>query len=199
MLNDNRMYLSIEQISQYCNVGKMQVERWITKGLLVPSSNKKNVPLEDFIKFLNYMKLQPEECLIDDSLRVLVIEDEIDVADIIGNIFYNNGFQVMKSQNAIEASCLIQYETPQIVTIDLGLGTHRFNGKDILKNIPRLKLEGKVWVIVISASDQDVLNESVSLGADCYLQKPFAQEDLEKLINKFFPSPQLRRPYSKAS
>lgn len=93
----------------------------------------------------------------------------------------------MKSKNAIEAGYLIQYEMPQVVTIDLSMDL--YDGWDVLKIIQRLRLEGKVWVIVISACSEDVLNESVYLGADCYLQKPFAQKDLEMLINKLFPSP----------
>lgn len=198
MLNNGGKYLSTEQISQYCHVGKIQVERWITKGLMGPNLKKKSVLLEDFITFLNYMKLQPAECLEDGSLRVLVFEDELDIANIIGNIFSENGFRVIKSKNAIETGCLIQYETPQIVTIDLSM-MGQFDGRDVLKIIRGLKLQGKIWVVVISACTEDVLNEAVSLGADCYLQKPFVRDDLEKLINKFFPSPQLRRPYSKAS
>jgi DNA-binding response OmpR family regulator len=28
----------------------------------------------------------------------------------------------------------------------------------------------------------------MEVGADCYLQKPFSNNDLEKIINKFFPN-----------
>lgn len=187
MLNESIKYLSTEQIAQYCNVGKIQVERWIARGLMGANLKKKNVLLDDFIMFLNYRKIQPVESLENEGLKVLVIEDEVDVANTIGDIFGENGFRVMKSKNAIEAGCLIQYETPQVVTIDLNMDL--YDGWDVLKIIQRLKLENRVWVIVISASSEDVLNEAVHFGADCYLQKPFVQKDLEKLINKFSLSP----------
>lgn len=87
MSNDRIKYLTAEQIAQYCNVDKIQVKRWIASGLMGPNLKKQKVLLDDFIMFLNYKKLQNTKPLENESLKVLVVEDEADVADIIGDIF----------------------------------------------------------------------------------------------------------------
>lgn len=146
---------------------------------------KKDVSLEDFISFLNHNKFQGREKTNHDSLKVLVIDDETDVANAIGDIFSTHGFNVVKSKDAIEAGCLIKSEAPQIVTVDLGM--NKFDGLDVIKIINGLNLREKIWIIVISGHDEEALKGAVSLGADCYLQKPYSNDDLEKIINKFFP------------
>ena len=131
-------------------------------------------------------KFPKEEMRVPHSLKAIVVDDELNVADTIGDVFSTHGFAVLKSSDAIEAGCMIKHEKPQIVTVDLGMKL--FDGLDLLKIINGLELRKNMWVIVISACDEKKLQESIDLGADCYLQKPYTNRDLEKLIAKFFPA-----------
>lgn len=185
MLADEKKFLSVEQISSYCNVPIATVNRWIAKGFMGANLKKKNVLLEDFILFLNGHKLPDENKKNSTALKVLIVDNETVVADVIGDIFHSRGFSVVRSKDAIEAGCLIKNELPEIVTVDLSMNA--FDGLDVIKIINGLELRKRIWVIVISACDEDTLKGAVNLGADCYLQKPFSNCDLEKLINRFYP------------
>jgi CheY-like chemotaxis protein len=193
---DKGKYLSIEQISKYCDVNEESVKKWISKGLMGANNKKKKVLLEDFIYFLNIYKIERPLETKESDLKVLVIDDELNVANVIGDVFLHHGFNVATSKDAIQAGCLINSDHPQIVTIDLGMSV--FDGLDVLKIIKGLHLEEKVWTIVISGGNEKTLQEAIGLGADCYLQKPFSSSDLDKIINKFFPD-QHKHHFQKAS
>jgi CheY-like chemotaxis protein len=185
MLNEKNKYLSIAQISKYSNVEEETVRGWIGHGLMGPNNKKTQVLLDEYISFLNTRKVQARETSLQGSFQVLVVEDEINVANLIGDVFTNHGFSVLTTSDAINAGCIINNDRPQIVTLDLGMNT--FDGLDVIKIINGLKLHDKVWVVVISGKSEERLQEAVDFGADCYLQKPFLQADLDKIINKFFP------------
>lgn len=180
-----RKFLSVVQIAEYYHVTEAIVTGWISKGLLGPNLKKKEVSLEDFTAFLYSAKFAPNRTADTHSLKAIVVDDEQNVANAIGDIFSSNGFKVWKSKDAIEAGCMIKHEVPNIVTVDLGMSS--YDGMDLLKIINGLENRKNIWVVVISGGDEEVLKESVNMGADCYLQKPFSNHDLEKLIHRFFP------------
>ena len=185
MNNNESKYLSIEQISAYCEVDNFIVESWIAKGLLGSNTKKKLVLFEDFISNLSNLKITSRIHFPKSSLRALVIDDETNVADTIGSVFSTNGFDVTKARDALSAGRLIKNLIPQIVTIDLNMTN--YNGLDVLKMIKGLNLQQSIWTVIISGGKIDDMNEAVNLGADCFLQKPFLENDLEKIINKLFP------------
>lgn len=178
-------FLSVLQIAEYCHVPEAMVTGWISKGFMGANLKKKEVSLEDFTTFLYSSKFDSDRPVDTHSLKAIVVDDEQNVANAIGDIFSSNGFKVLKSQDAIEAGCMIKQEVPNIVTVDLGMSS--FDGMDLLKIINGLEARKNIWVVVISGGDEEALKESVNMGADCYLQKPFSNHDLEKLIHRFFP------------
>jgi CheY-like chemotaxis protein len=186
MNSDKNKYLSVKQISHYCEVDDMIVESWISRGLMGPNNKKTKVQLEDFISFLNSNHHFENTESSRDELSVLVVDDELNVASVIGEVFTSHGFKVTTSGDAIQAGLVIKNKMPKIVTLDLTMTS--FDGLDVLKIINGLQLQGKIWVVVISGSSEENIQQAMNVGADCYLQKPFSNNDLEKIINKFFPN-----------
>lgn len=186
MPGEKKKYLSIEEISAYCKVPVQTVIRWISKGIMGANLKKKDVSLEDFISFLHRNEFPRKEESAHSTPKVLVIDDEADVANTIGDTFLVHGFNVAISKDVIEAGCFIKSERPQIVTVDLGMNT--FDGLDLIKIINGLNCRQKIWIVVISGRDEEELKSAVGMGADCYLQKPYSNDDLERIINKFFPA-----------
>jgi CheY-like chemotaxis protein len=186
MNSDKNKYLSVKQISHYCEVDDMIVESWISRGLMGPNNKKTTVQLEDFISFLNSNHHFENTESSRDELSVLVVDDELNVASVIGEVFTSHGFKVTTSGDAIQAGLVIKNKMPKIVTLDLTMTS--FDGLDVLKIINGLQLQGKIWVVVISGSSEENIQQAMNVGADCYLQKPFSNNDLEKIINKFFPN-----------
>jgi response regulator RpfG family c-di-GMP phosphodiesterase len=190
MNNNHQKFLSVQQVSENCGVSTATVEKWLGKSSKTKGSKNYQIGLEDYISFLNDLQNNEQYKEHENPLRVVVIDEEQTEVEKIGSIFSNQGFSVTTAQDAIKAGSLINAEKPHIVTVDLTLAYS--NGLDVIKIINGLKLTEKIWIIVISADSEEKIQEAIDLGADCYLQKPFSQNDLKKLINKFSPNENLK-------
>jgi len=110
------------------------------------------------------------------STRVLIVEDNIDLRDVISRVLDNDGYRVMavdSTENGIDA---INDNDFDIALIDINLP-----GKDGFSMIEYIRSEGKTMpLIAMSARDglQDKL-EGFELGVNDYIVKPF---DLKELI-----------------
>lgn len=187
---------SIGQVALQSGVEIKTVRRWINRGHLKANDYANYIShcdgdvltLDDFIYFLKETEFEPIVQNIkkeSDHPRVLIIEDELNVAKSIGRIFAKNGIEVLTAENGFKASYLLNHLKPQILTLDLNMKD--LNGHDVLKVIQELKIKHKLWVIIISGDSKEKLEKAIDLGADFYLQKPFLKKDLEKIIHKFYP------------
>lgn len=112
---------------------------------------------------------------IFDPMKILVIEDEKELAESIISYFSGNGFVcewAKSTESAMEKIICFEYEC---ILLDLMLPDG--NGFKILEE---LKKENKNdGVIIISAKDTlDTKIEGLQLGADDYLAKPFHLSEL---------------------
>lgn len=182
-------YLSVSQFAKYCGVNSKMVWRWIKNGEIkaVKSPGKKDykigvnnlskIKIEKMDKICSHLEYQ-----IRDQSKVLIVDDEPNVIESIASTFSDCGFKIVSTTNAYEAVLLLQTERPLFLTLDLKMIDH--NGIEILKLINDLGLKQNMWVIIISAANESVLQSAVDLGADFYLQKPFSENDLNKIIKK---------------
>lgn len=108
-------------------------------------------------------------------MKILIIEDEPEIALSIKGYFKPNGVHCEMAQNYKEAIDKIGMYDYDCVLLDLMLPDG--NGFDILKE---LKKQGKTeGVIIISAKETlDTRIEGFNLGADDYLTKPFHLSEL---------------------
>ncbi len=108
-------------------------------------------------------------------MRVLISEDEISVAQDISRAISPQGFVTTLSQDGEDAWFLGSTEDFTAIVLDLGLP--KLDGLSILK---RWRKEGITTpVIVLSARGTWAERvEGIDAGADDYLPKPFAMEEL---------------------
>ncbi len=112
-------------------------------------------------------------------MKMLIIEDEADLRQIIGESLLRENFVVEYARDfnaALEKSTSYDYDC---ILLDIGLPGG--SGLDILRT---LKKENKMSnVIIISAKDSlDDKLEGLDLGADDYLPKPFHVAELNARI-----------------
>jgi two-component system OmpR family response regulator len=108
-------------------------------------------------------------------VRVLVVEDDPLLADGISQLMRSAGHNVDYVVSAEFALKALSKEVFDLILLDVGLPG--MSGFDFLKQLRRDK--NHTPVIVVTA--RDALNEKVSglhFGADDYLTKPFASEEL---------------------
>ncbi len=111
--------------------------------------------------------------------KILVIDDEIDICEMLKDFFGARGYKVtyaLTGQGGLDA---FNVEKPEVIMLDLFLGD--MNGLEILKKIKATGSSCAVIVITGSGSEEDE-QAAKKLGADFYMDKPFSVARLRKLL-----------------
>jgi two-component system OmpR family response regulator len=112
-------------------------------------------------------------------MRLLIVEDDALLADGLARSLSQSGYAVDWVDSAERALLAIEHESFDLVILDVGLPG--VDGFEMLKRLRRA--ERYVPVIVVTA--RDAVSDRVrglDLGADDYLVKPFATEELEARV-----------------
>ncbi|MFE6078565.1 response regulator transcription factor [Paenibacillus sp. NPDC057886] len=112
------------------------------------------------------------------SIKVLLIEDERNLADMIAFFLEEEGYQTERAHNAREALQAFAGFKPDIVVTDLMLP--ETDGNELVQS---LRQQSTIPVLMISAST--MLNDRLRAlhnGADDFLCKPFSLKELDARI-----------------
>ena len=114
--------------------------------------------------------------------RVLVVDDEKDIAELITYNLRRHGFDVINAFDGNEALDLAAHESPDLILLDLMLP-----GVDGIEVARRLKADGRtapipVIMLTAKAEETDVV-VGLTLGADDYITKPFSPKILLARVN----------------
>jgi two-component system, OmpR family, response regulator MprA len=108
------------------------------------------------------------------SGRVLVVEDDESIADVLRRTLRQEGHEVRSSIDGIEALRAAEEFVPDLVILDLGLP-----GLDGVEVCRRLRAESDVPILILTARGElDDRVEGLDSGADDYLAKPFERQEL---------------------
>ncbi|MFW0859512.1 MAG: response regulator transcription factor [Dehalococcoidia bacterium] len=120
--------------------------------------------------------------------KILVIEDDPNVADIVRHELIQSGFDVLVAETDYQGLEAAQFDNPDLVVLDLMLPD--IDGIDVCR---QLRASGDAAIIILTA--RGVVGERVrglEAGADDYLSKPFAFEELlariRAVLRRRFPT-----------
>jgi len=106
--------------------------------------------------------------------RVLVVEDDAEIADVLRRSLRQEGYEVKTSADGIEALDVATGFVPDLVVLDLGLP--RLDGVEVCR---RLRAEGDVPILMLTArAETEDRVSGLDSGADDYLVKPFERQEL---------------------
>ncbi|MCF2496718.1 sigma 54-interacting transcriptional regulator [Dyadobacter chenhuakuii] len=106
---------------------------------------------------------------------MLIVEDEFIVANDLGIILQQAGYEVCGvAASAEEADELLQKVNPDLVLLDIRLGGKR-SGIDIAR---KLKTKNVPFVFISANSDQETLEEAKRTDPYGFIVKPFRKKDL---------------------
>jgi two-component system, OmpR family, response regulator MprA len=106
--------------------------------------------------------------------RVLVVEDDTDIAGVLRRSLDKEGYDVRVAGDGESALDEAGVFAPDAVVLDLGLP--RLDGVEVCR---RLRREGDVPILILTARDAlDARVEGLDSGADDYLVKPFERDEL---------------------
>lgn len=106
--------------------------------------------------------------------KLLVVDDEKEIADLISLYLNNEGFQVFKYYNATDALPCIQTEKLDLAILDVMLPD--INGFTLCQRI-REKYQYPIIMLTAKGEGIDKIT-GLSLGADDYMTKPFEPLEL---------------------
>ncbi len=117
------------------------------------------------------------------GLKVLVVDDEEDVLEVIQDRLEAYGFSVVTAGNGLEAVKKLSDEKFDGVFLDIKMP--EMGGIEVLEEIRKNGL--KIPVIIITASStQETALEAMAKGANDYVLKPFEWEELKAKIEKVY-------------
>lgn len=113
------------------------------------------------------------------SLRVLVVEDESKIAEVLKDYLESAGFEVTCLFNGTEALSEFKHIAPDMVLLDLMIPG--MNGLDVCREIRRFS---SVPIIMITARVEEIDRLlGLELGADDYICKPFSPREVVARVN----------------
>ena len=119
------------------------------------------------------------------GLRALVVEDETELAALVGSYLERAGFEVTLSYDGLQAVALAREVDPDVIVLDLGLPS--LDGVEVCRQI---RTFSDSYVVMLTArSDEIDTLIGLSVGADDYITKPFSPRELVARVQAM-----LRRP-----
>lgn len=113
--------------------------------------------------------------------KVLVVDDEQHIVELIQFNLESNGFDVLTSDNGEEAIAIAQEELPDVILLDLMLPG--IDGFEACKKIRLDHKTSKIPIIMLTAKGEETDKVlGLELGADDYLTKPFSVRELTARI-----------------
>ena len=114
--------------------------------------------------------------------RVLIIEDEVDIADLIMFNLQRAGYEVLKAHDGITGTETAIRERPDLIVLDLMLPGR--DGYSVFREIRRDARTSRIPVILLTARAQtEDRIQGLEAGADDYLTKPFSPKELVLRVN----------------
>lgn len=112
--------------------------------------------------------------------RVLIVEDEQDVADLVADVLGLEGFEARVASGETAVSDAVEFK-PHVVLLDLMMPVvdgfevaRRLNADDRTRGVP----------IVVMTAMHDPASRASEVGADHFLTKPFDIGDLVHTIER---------------
>ncbi|WP_029541025.1 response regulator transcription factor [Selenomonas sp. AB3002] len=110
----------------------------------------------------------------NNNVHILIVEDELRIARFLQIEMEHEGFKVTTEENGAKAFELIKTENYDLILLDLMLP-----GMDGMTICQRVREFSQVPIIMLTARDdvEDKVN-GLDIGADDYMTKPFAIQEL---------------------
>lgn len=109
--------------------------------------------------------------------RVLVIEDEQPIREMVGFALENSGYEVQEATNARQAQTSIADSVPDLILLDWMLPD--LSGIDYARRLKKEELSREIPIIMLTArSEEEDKILGFESGADDYVTKPFSPREL---------------------
>ena len=111
------------------------------------------------------------------TTRILVVEDDPDIAELVQRYLSKAGFVVDRASSGREGLEAIRLKSPDLLVLDLMLP--HVDGLEICRQVRAYEKTASIPIIMLTArADESERIVGLELGADDYLAKPFSPNEL---------------------
>ena len=148
-----------------------------------------NMKVEEQMK-----SVTPDESGDDDSYRLLLVEDNVELLMLMQTLL-GQKYQVMTAKNGREALEVIAHEELDLIVSDVMMP--EMDGNELTRHLKNDPNTSHLPIILLTAkTHENDRMESLLMGADDYVTKPFRLGDLELRINNIIENrKRIRREY----
>ncbi len=115
--------------------------------------------------------------------RILVIDDEVTIRNLVCNIFGPLGYEVLQAEDGKTGLELYREHAYRLVITDIGLPV--MDGYEVIEAIR--KEDTDTPIIVLAESDDDeILKKALECGANVVVRKPFRVQELVSTVAGLF-------------
>lgn len=115
------------------------------------------------------------------SLKVAVVDDDLEMARVVGDLLTDDGFQVAQYSSASEALVKFKTDLPHILITD-----HKMKNIDGLMFLHKIHIDhpGIVSIMMTAFGSIETAIEAMKAGAYHYIVKPFKNEEMSLLVKR---------------
>ncbi len=128
----------------------------------------------------------------DELSSILIVDDEKDIRELIGDILKDEGYTVRLAGNSDDCMAEINAELPSLMILDIWLKDSRMDGIDILKSVKRDNPDVPV-VIISGHGNIEIAVAAIKQGAYDFIEKPFNIDQLMVVVARAMEASRLRR------
>jgi DNA-binding response OmpR family regulator len=113
--------------------------------------------------------------------KILIAEDERDIRELVNFSLQFGGFTVVQAANGAEAVELAQKERPDLILMDVRMP--KMTGYEACRQMKSMPELSDIPVVFLSAKGQESeIQTGLESGAEEYILKPFAPDELVKQV-----------------
>lgn len=172
------------EAAKICKVSQQTIIRCFDsgqlKGFRVPGSRFRRIPREALFRFMKDNGI-PTDALESGRHRILIVDDDQAVVDLINDVLSADGrFETKTVNNGFGAGMLAKEYHPELMILDVMLPD--INGKAVCELVRQDPTMSDIKIICISGMvEEDKIEELKAAGADDFLHKPL---DIDEMIRR---------------
>lgn len=129
----------------------------------------------------NVAQLEPAVDTLDRRPTVLIVDDDVDQADVLSHRLQHQGFDPITARTGLDGLCLARSQQPKLVILDLRLPD--MDGLDVCEQLADDSATCGIPVIIVSGMERpNVVRQARSAGSSFYVRKPYDPNALLLLI-----------------
>lgn len=119
--------------------------------------------------------------MIDNGYRILVVDDDLEMCEMLSDVFKEEGFYVTTTGDSLDALKMVEREEFDVLITDLKM--KGLKGLDLLERVNKLAPMTSVIIITAFGTIESAI-KAMKMGAYDYITKPFQMDEVVLTVRK---------------